>query len=180
LEPSYSQEGQGAAYYGHDHCPGRGSKCLIRRADPGSGHETSAANVGIGEQIQFTVLAYPNETFRGNISYVAAAMDPNSRRLLVRATIPNPQGLLKPEMFASVTIFTDEGDWSPAVPVDAVIYEGDKARVWVARDDKSIELRQVTTGARNGRLLQVVSGLRLGEQVITKGSLFIDRVAAGS
>jgi len=142
--------------------------------------ETSAANVGIGEQVQFTVLAYPNETFRGNISYVAAAMDPNTRRLLVRATIPNPQGLLKPEMFASVTIFTDEGDWSPAVPVESVIYEGDKARVWVARDDKSIELRQVTPGVRQGRLLQVLSGLRVGEKVVTKGSLFIDRAAVGS
>ena len=142
--------------------------------------ETDAAQIKIGQQVKFTVLAYRTDAFGGNISYVAATLDPNTRRLLVRATVPNPQGLLKPEMFASVTIFTDEGDWSPAVPVDAVIYEGDKARVWVAHDDKSIELRQVTTGARNGRLLQVVSGLRPGEQVVTKGSLFIDRVAAGS
>ena len=92
----------------------------------------------------------------------------------------NAQRRLKPEMFASVTIFTEEGDWSPAVPVDAIIYEGEKARVWVARDDKSIELRQIVPGARDGRLLQVIIGLRPGEKVITKGSLFIDRVAIGS
>jgi len=142
--------------------------------------ETDAANVRTGQQVKFTVLAYPNETFRGNINYVAATLDPTTRRLLVRSTIVNAQGLLKPEMFASVTIFTDEGDWSPAVPVDAVIYEGEKARVWVARDDKSIELRQIVPGARDGRLLQVINGLRPGEKVISKGSLFIDRVAIGS
>jgi len=142
--------------------------------------ETDAARVKLGQEITFTVLAYPDDSFHGNVSYVAAALDPNSRRLLVRATIPNSRNMLKPEMFATVTIFTDEGDWSPAVPVDAVIYEGEKARVWVAREDKSIALRQIVPGDRQGRFLQVLSGLTPGEKVVTKGSLFIDRVAAGS
>ena len=63
---------------------------------------------------------------------MAASLDPSTRRLLVRATIDNRNGQLKPEMFASVTIYTDEGDSSLGVPRDAVIYEADKARVWVA------------------------------------------------
>ena len=58
--------------------------------------------------------------------------------------------MFKPEMFASVTIYTEEGDSSLAVPREAVIYEADKARVWVARDDKSIELRQIKTGITGG------------------------------
>jgi len=142
--------------------------------------ETDQAKVRIGQQIKFTVLAYENQVFAGNISYVGATLDPNTRRLLVRARIPNSQSLLKPEMFATVTIFTDEGDWSPAVPADAVIYEGEKARVWVARDDASIELRQIVPGVSDGRSLQVLGGLNPGEKVVTKGSLFIDRVATGS
>ena len=78
--------------------------------------------------------------FKANIDHVAASLDPNIRRLMVRATIDNASGLFKPEMFASVTIYTEEGDSSLAVPRSAVIYEADKARVWVARNDKSIEV----------------------------------------
>jgi membrane fusion protein, heavy metal efflux system len=53
-------------------------------------------------------------------------------------------------------------------------------RCWVARDDKSIELRQIRTGVANGRMIQVLEGLMAGERVITKGSLFIDRAGAGT
>jgi|SRR5215813_968098 len=142
--------------------------------------ETDAGKVKLGQDLEFTVLAYEGQAFHANISYIAATVDPNSRRLLVRARVPNNQGLLKPEMFATVTIFTNEGDWSPAVPVSAVIYEGEKARVWVARADNSIELREIVPGARQGRFVQVMKGLRPDEKVVTKGSLFIDRVAVGS
>ena len=141
--------------------------------------ETEASSVRIGQPVEFTTLAYPDTTYRGNITYIAAAMDAANRRLLVRATIQNQSGQLKPEMFASVTIFTGEGDAAPAVPREAVIYEGDTARVWVVRDNKSAELRQVQLGVTNGRMIQVLKGLAVGEKVITKGSLFIDRAASG-
>ena len=59
--------------------------------------------------VQFTVLAYPDHVFTAKINYVATALDPTTRRLLVRATIDNPDALLKPEMFANVSIFTDAG-----------------------------------------------------------------------
>ncbi len=83
-------------------------------------------------------------------------------------------------MFASVTILTGEGDSSPAVPRDAIIYDGKNARVWVARDDHAVEPRTIKTGLSNGQMVQVLDGLRLGEKVVTKGSLFVDRAAAGS
>jgi membrane fusion protein, heavy metal efflux system len=67
------------------------------------------------------------------------------------------------------------------VPRDAIIYEGDAARVWVVRDDKGIELRRVKVGLTNGTMVEVLGGLAPSDRVITKGSLFIDRVAsAGS
>src|SRR5262249_41925126 len=108
--------------------------------------ETEAPLVHIGQAIYFTVLAYPDKAFPANISYVAAALDPTTRRLLVRATVNNSAGLLKPEMFASVKILTGEGDTAIAVPRDAIIYEGGNARVWVVRDDKAIELRRIKVG----------------------------------
>ena len=61
-----------------------------------------------------------------------------------------------------------------------MIYEGDAARLWVAHDDHSIELRQIKIGLSDGKLMQVLSGLRVGEKVVTKGALFIDRTANGS
>jgi cobalt-zinc-cadmium efflux system membrane fusion protein len=82
-------------------------------------------------------------------------------------------------MFTSVTIYTDEGDSSVGVPRDAVIYEADSARVWVARNDKTIEVRQIKTGITRGNAIQVLQGLQPGETVVTKGSLFVDQ-AAGS
>ncbi|MEA2914850.1 MAG: rane fusion protein heavy metal efflux system, partial [Bradyrhizobium sp.] len=63
---------------------------------------------------------------------------------------------------------------------DAVIYEGNTARVWVVHDDKSLELRQVKLGVAEGRMLPVLDGLKPNEKVVTKGSLFIDRAAVGS
>lgn len=142
--------------------------------------ETDAPNLEVGLPVNFTVLAYPKITFTANISYVAAALDPTTRRLLIRANVNNSRGLLKLEMFANVNILTGEGDAAPAVPRDAVLYEGDVARVWVVLPDKSIELRRISTGLINGRMIQVTKGLALGDRVITKGSLFIDRAAASS
>ena len=112
---------------------------------------------------------------------MAAALDPTTRRLLVRATVSNATGLLKPEMFASVKILTSEGDMAVAVPRDAIIHEGESARVWVARDhDTAIELRQIKVGLSNGAMVEVLEGLAPSDRVITRGSLFIDRVASAA
>ncbi len=142
--------------------------------------ETEAPDVAIGQEIAFDVLAFPGRTLTGRINYVAAAIDPTTRRLLVRATIDNPGGLLKPEMFANVTIYAAGDRLAVGVPKQALIYEGSQVRVWVARDDKTIELRQIKTGLANGDLVEVKGSLQPGEQVVTRGSLFIDRAASGS
>ena len=142
--------------------------------------ESEAPRIRVGQQVKFTVLSYPDRVFAATVSYVAASLDPASRRLLVRATVQNDADLLKLEMFANVTLLIGEGEPSLAVPRDSVLYEGEQARVWVVKEDRSIELRQIKTGLVNGKALQVLEGLKLGEKVITKGSLFIDRAAASS
>jgi membrane fusion protein, heavy metal efflux system len=142
--------------------------------------ETEAASVALGQEIGFSLLAMPDKVFKARIDYVAAAMDPATRRLLVRATIDNKDGLFKPEMFANVTIYSGGDHPSVGVPKTALIYEGDRVRLWVAHGDKSIELRQIQTGLTNGDLVEVRSNLKAGEKVVTRGSLFIDRAATGS
>jgi cobalt-zinc-cadmium efflux system membrane fusion protein len=142
--------------------------------------ETEAPNVHVGQALNFSVVAFPDRIFTANITYVATSLDAATRRLLVRATLDNKEGVLRPEMFASVTILTGEGDKSPAVPRDAIIYDGKTAHVWVARNDQSVERRDIKTGISNGSMIQVVDGLHQGENVVSKGSLFVDRAAAGS
>ena len=142
--------------------------------------ESDAAAVCIGQDITVNVMALPGRPLTARINYVAAAIDANTRRLLVRATIDNKDGLLKPEMFANVTIYSAGDRAAPAVPKQALIYEADKVRLWVAREDKSVELREIKIGLINGNLVEVTSNLKPGEQVVTKGSLFIDRAASGS
>lgn len=140
--------------------------------------ETEASAVAVGQELTFNVLALPGRVLTGRINYVAAAIDPATRRLLVRATVDNSSGHLKPEMFATVTIYAPGDAPSVGVPKTALIYEGDQVRVWVAHPDKSIELRQVKIGLSNDDLVQVKGNLKPGELIVTKGSLPTDRVAS--
>jgi cobalt-zinc-cadmium efflux system membrane fusion protein len=142
--------------------------------------ETDASIVSVGQELAFNVLARPEHPLVARIDYVAAAIDPVTRRLLVRATVDNKDGLLKPEMFANVTIYSGGDHLAVGVPKQALIYEGDQVRVWVAHEDKSIELRQIKTGLTNGDLVEVDGNLKAGEQIVTRGSLFIDRAASGT
>jgi membrane fusion protein, heavy metal efflux system len=142
--------------------------------------EAEAPKVKVGQPIKFKVLAYPDQVFEARLNYVATALDPGNRRLMVRATIDNSQGRFKPEMFASVTIIVgDDAAPSAAVPQDAIIYDGDAARVWVAVDDQALEMRNIKVGLSSGRLVQVLDGLKSSDKVVIKGALFVDR-AAGS
>ena len=142
--------------------------------------ETDAAKVSVGQDVSFNVMALPGRPLSARINYVATAIDPATRRLLVRATIDNKDGQLKPEMFANVTLYSPSDHPAVGVPRQALIYEGDKVRVWVAHDDKSIELRNIRPGLTNGDLVEVTENLKPGEQVVTRGSLFIDRAASGT
>ena len=142
--------------------------------------ESDCANVAIGQDVSFNVLALPGRSLTARINYVSTAIDPATRRLLVRATIDNKNAMLKPEMFANVTIYSAGDRPAVGVPKQALIYEGDQVRIWVAHPDKSIELRQIKPGLTNGDLVEVVGNLKPGEQIVTKGALFIDRAASGS
>src|SRR3982075_3652991 len=142
--------------------------------------ETDASNVSVGQEVAFNVLALPGRPLTARINYVSAAIDPATRRLMVRATINNKDGLLRPEMFANVTIYSGSDHLAVGVPKQALIYEGDQVRVWVAHEDKSIELRRIKPGLTNGDLLEDQGHFKPGEQIVTKGSLFIDRAASGS
>lgn len=141
--------------------------------------ETDAPLMRLDEPVEVHVLAYPGRVFKAKISYVAPSVDPNTHRLPVRAEVENPDGALKPEMFARFSIITGDDATAPAVPEDAVVYEGETARVWVARDDKSLAVRDIRVGRISDGKVEVRAGLEPGEKVVTSGTLFIDRAAKG-
>ena len=108
---------------------------------------------------------------------IGSTIDPATRRLAVRAEVENPDNMLKPEMFAQFSIAVDAGVDSPAVPVSAVVYEDDQARVWVEAADARFASRTINVGLQDRRMVQVLGGLEPGDRVVTRGSLFIDRAA---
>jgi cobalt-zinc-cadmium efflux system membrane fusion protein len=141
--------------------------------------ETDAPYVRKGEPVEVHVVALPERVFTARITYVAPSLDPATRRLTVRAEIPNPGGQLKPEMFASFNILSGKQANSLAVPESGVIYEGAEAHVWIVGDDGSLALRRIRPGRSANGLLEVLDGVKAGEKVVASGALFIDRAAQG-
>ena len=141
--------------------------------------ETDAPLVRRGQSVEVRIFALPDRLFKARITYVAPGLDPNTRRLAVRAEVENPDAELKPEMFASFSIVTGSESSAPGVPESAVVYEGDSARVWVLNADGTLGLRPIHTGRSGNGMVEAVSGLRVGEKVVTHGTLFIDRAGRG-
>lgn len=139
--------------------------------------EVDAPLMKVGLPLEVHVLAYPGRAFKGKVSYVAPSIDPTTHRLPVRADVENPDGALKPGMFANFSIITGEASTAPAVPPSAIVYEGERARVWVAGEGDTLALREVHTGRISDGMVEIRAGLSPGEKVVTSGTVFIDRAA---
>ena len=139
--------------------------------------EVDAPRIHIGDAVEVSVLALPDRIFHATVTYVANGLDPVTHRLPIRAEIANPDGVLKPEMFATFRIITGQAKEAPAVPAPAVVYDPDGSHVWLVGPDKTLSIREITTGRSDGDIIEVRSGLQPGDVVVTSGSLFIDRAA---
>ena len=140
--------------------------------------EGDFARVHIGDAVEARVAALPGRVFRGRVEAVGGTVDPTSRRIIARATIANPGMLLRPGMFAEMRVVGHAAPASaPSVPESAVVYEGDGAHVWLAHPDHTLEVRQIKAGRTDAGAVQVLAGLRSGEQIVTGGAVFIDRAA---
>jgi membrane fusion protein, heavy metal efflux system len=135
--------------------------------------ETDIPHVRVGQEIEVKVTALPDRVFNARILAIGAASDASTRRVAVRSEIPNPDGALRSEMFASFKIATSDAEPALAIPVDAVIWEGEQAVVWVERGPMRFERRKVTVGIEQGGRLRVEEGLEQGDHVIARGALFV-------
>ncbi len=143
----------------------------------GNVRESDAREVRAGQPVEVRVPAWPERVFGARLNFVAATVDPATHRVTVRAELANADGALKPEMLASLRIVTSAAGASVAVPEGAVVYEGAQAHVWVVRDGDVIGLREIRVGRTSDGFVEVREGLKAGERVVTRGSLFIDRAA---
>ena len=136
--------------------------------------ENEISLIRVGQEIEIKITALPDRAIKARITAIGAASDATTRRVVVRSEIPNPDRALKSEMFASFKISTSEGGASPAVPIEAVIREGDLATVWIQREPLLFQRRKVKLGLEQDGRLQILEGLAVGELVIGRGAIFVD------
>jgi membrane fusion protein (multidrug efflux system) len=130
--------------------------------------ETVLASMRPGLDLQATSVAYPGQTFAGHVASVDSRVDPQTRSVTVRATLPNERGLLKPGMFLTVKLVRGEADVL-IVPEESLVPEQGDVYVYVVRDGVASK-RKVQTGQRQVGTVQVVAGLEPGEFVVTEGT----------
>jgi membrane fusion protein, heavy metal efflux system len=128
----------------------------------------------VGQEVSVQVLAFPNRVFEGHITTIASAVDTNTRRLLVRSEIADPNHELRAGMFATFVIRTGTPMRSVAIPLDGVVREGDGTMsVWVTADRRRFTKRPVRIGLVRDGYDQVLEGVEAGELVATEGAIFL-------
>jgi cobalt-zinc-cadmium efflux system membrane fusion protein len=137
--------------------------------------ETDAPAYRLGQEVEVKVPAYPDTIFHGHVTTVGSMIDPNTHRQLVRSEIADPQHLLRSGMFASFVIRMGDPTRSLAVPVEAVVREGDGTMtVWVTADRRRFVKRTVKPGIQQqGGWSQILEGLEPSELVVTDGAVFL-------
>ena len=129
--------------------------------------EQLVSAVGIGQPVAFTVDSYPGRQFQGTVKYVSPALEANQRALTVEASVPNPDGALKPGLFATALVEQTQKTAAVLVPATAVQTSAGTSRVYVVSGDH-VEERIVTVGQTVDSLVEVTNGLKTGERVATK------------
>jgi hypothetical protein len=136
-------------------------------------YEQEISVARVGQPASVTLDAYPGETFRGRAIYVYPFVDENTRTVKVRFQFANPRGRLKPGMYANVELQA-EGPKGIAVPSNAVLDSGSDKVVFVAQGDGYFTPRPVKIGRRLGDRIEILDGLKEGEQVATGATFFLD------
>lgn len=126
-----------------------------------------------GTQVEVRINAYPKETFIGTITYVGDMLDPVTRTMQLRLELPNRDGRLKPEMFATIRLFSEAQPDRLAVPEIALQRDQGRTFVFVQRSASEYELREVHIGESNGTLTSILGGLNEGEPVVTHGAFVL-------
>ncbi len=136
-------------------------------------YQNDLAWVRMGDPVTIESDAYPDK-FRGKISYVGAALDPNTRTLQARIVTANPGEKLKKDMYVTAVVRAGVIKNALAVPDSAVLRDAEnRPFVYVGTGQNQFERRLVTLGETTDGHMQVVAGLQTGDRVVADGSLFL-------
>jgi len=131
--------------------------------------------VAVGQRGTARLSYLPGQEFEGEVTYVYPFLDPKTRTARVRLELPNPDTVLKPDMFANVTIETDVREDVLAVPEEAVLRSGQRTLVIEALGDGRFNPKEVTTGIESGEgWVEIREGLEPGDRIVTSGQFLID------
>ena len=136
-------------------------------------YEFEAADVKVGQAATVTLSSFPGRTFSGKITYIYPQVDNTTRTLKVRIELSNKGFLLKPDMYADVTLNINYGN-RLVVPQEAVLDSGSEQLVYVALADGYFEPRKIRIGPKVDDKYVVLNGLQAGERIVTSGNFLID------
>jgi cobalt-zinc-cadmium efflux system membrane fusion protein len=133
-------------------------------------HEKDIPLVQLGLPVEIQVAPYPDQTFRGVVVHIGEVIEPATRTVKVRTEVPNPDGRLKPEMFATIGIETTAQELVLTIPAAAVQRDKGYTIVFVQAAPDKFEPRKVMVGVAADGRVPVLQGLKEGERIVTKGA----------
>ena len=134
--------------------------------------EKDLPRVRPGQEVKLTVTAFPQSTFSGKVILINSVVDPETRTVKVRTEVANPDGRLKPDMFANVQIVTELNRAAISIPQSAVLNDEGKTIVFVAAGN-GYQKRQVQAGIQNNDRVEIVDGITAGDKVVVKGNYLL-------
>jgi Cu(I)/Ag(I) efflux system membrane fusion protein len=132
--------------------------------------------IKVGQTARIGLSYFPGREFSSRIDYVYPALAGETRTAKVRFTIPNPEGVLKPQMFTNVEIRINLGS-RLTVPAEAVIDTGVRQIVYVDKGEGNFEPREVMLGLRTEDTVEIIRGIKAGEKVAASANFLIDSEA---
>jgi len=136
-------------------------------------YEAEAAFVRVGQTGRMTLSYLPGREWTGKVTFIAPVVQPETRTVSVRLEFANPDGVLKPDMFAEVALERSLGS-VVAVPEAAVLSTGTRSIVFVVKEDGAFEPREVQVGTKTDGYWEIASGLEPGVKVVTQANFLID------
>ncbi|WP_373504429.1 efflux RND transporter periplasmic adaptor subunit [Aestuariivirga sp.] len=136
--------------------------------------EMDIGRISIGDPAEVTLRSYPGEIFRGNVAFVLPELRAETRTAQVRIELPNPDHKLLHRMYADVVIDTGQSAGVLAIPASAIIDSGNRQVAIVQVSEGRFKPMEVQIGRRGAGYVEIVSGLKEGEQVVTRANFLID------
>ena len=136
-------------------------------------YESNISLIKQGENVDVTTLAYPGKVFKGKIDKVMNVLDPTSKVMKVRVVLPNPGYLLKPEMYASITVSDKENKQCLSIPSEALIFDHSQYYVLVYNSKTDVKITPVQVINTVGDRTYLASGVNDGDKVISSQAILI-------